>query len=93
MTREEIQEVYKAGLEAVIELVYRLEARIAELEQQVAEPSQLKERVKELEARLNQNSRNSNKPPSSDAFYRQKSQRPKSDRPTRSPWPHTGNDR
>ena len=45
-----------------------------------AENEQLKARIAELEARLNQHSRNSNQPPSMDGFRRPKSQRKKGER-------------
>ena len=45
------------------------EARVVELE---AENGRLRERVRELEARLKQDSSNSSKPPSSDVFRRGK---------------------
>jgi transposase len=63
MNRAEIQAVYDAGPEAVIALVERLLATIAQ--QQVAIEA-LTARVKQLEDRLAQNSQNSHKPPSSD---------------------------
>lgn len=62
MTREEIRAVYDQGPEAVIALVEQLYALIA----------QVQERVKGLEDRLATTSRNSNKPPSSDAFVKQR---------------------
>jgi len=58
MEREEILAVYKAGPEAVINLIEHQDAIIAKLE----------ERVKSLEERLNKNSHNSSKPPSTDAY-------------------------
>lgn len=57
LTRDEIRAVYDQGPEAVIELVESLAAQIATLSA----------RVKALEDRLATNSRNSSKPPSSDA--------------------------
>jgi transposase len=45
-----------------------------------AENEQLKARIAELEARLNQHSQNSNQPPSMDGFRRPKSQRKKGER-------------
>lgn len=58
MEREEILTIYEAGPEAVINLINQLTARTAKLE----------ERVKSLEERLNKNSHNSSKPPSTDAY-------------------------
>jgi transposase len=69
MEREEILIIYEAGPEAVINLINQLTARTAELE----------ERVKSLEERLNKNSHNSSKPPSTDA-YAPKKPKPKSRR-------------
>lgn len=62
MEREEILAIYEAGPEAVINLIEQLLAIIAELE----------ERVKSLEEQLNKNSRNSSKPPSTDAYAKKK---------------------
>jgi len=69
MEREEILTIYEAGPEAVIILINQLTSRIAELE----------ERVKSFEERLNKNSSNSSKPPSTDA-YASKKPKPKSRR-------------
>jgi len=69
MDREEILEIYEAGPEAVINLINQLTTRTAELE----------ERVKSFEERLNKNSHNSSKPPSTDA-YASKKPKPKSRR-------------
>jgi transposase len=72
MEREHILEVYKAGPDAVVDLVQGLQETVQQLralvEQQSAEIRELKDRVKTLEKQLNQNSRNSSKPPSSDGF-------------------------
>lgn len=73
MKREDIQKVYEAGPDAVVDLVQGL---IREFTTEIRE---LKERVKSLENQLNQNSRNSGKPPSSDGF---KKPNPKSLRET-----------
>ena len=71
MKREEILAAYEAGPEAMIKLVGALMASITEL----------KERIKVLEAQLHKNSRNSSNPPSTDGFFKPKSQRQKSDIP------------
>lgn len=65
MTRDEIRAVYDQGPDAVIDLVERLFAIIADQQAQIAA---LTQRVRLLEERLAVNSRNSNKPPSSDNF-------------------------
>lgn len=72
MNREEIIRVYEAGPETVVDLVSSLLNSIVELkaitQKQSAEITELRTRVKSLENQLNQNSRNSGKPPSSDGF-------------------------
>ncbi|WDL98824.1 IS66 family transposase [Alicyclobacillus sp. ALC3] len=65
MERECILQVYEQGPDAVVDLVRGL---VAIVEQQAAEIRELKERVRVLESQVNQNSRNSSKPPSSDGF-------------------------
>lgn len=67
---EELLGLCRSDPEAVVTIVERQDARIAELEARLAE----------LEARLNQNSRNSNRPPSSDMFVKPKSLRKKGER-------------
>lgn len=69
LTREEILVIYEAGPEAVISVIQRLETIIEEQAIRIAE---LEERVRILESRLNQNSRNSSKPPSTDFFVKEK---------------------
>ena len=65
--REEILAVYEAGPEAVITLINTIIAENQKIiEQQAIRISELEERVKYLEERLNKNSRNSSKPPSTD---------------------------
>lgn len=63
MKRKDIIKVYKAGPEAVIELV---ESLIKIIDRQGEEIAELKKRIKALEDRLSQNSTNSSRPPSSD---------------------------
>jgi transposase len=58
ITREQFQHIYDQGPDAVYELILAMQRQIDELTA----------RVKELEDRLNKNSRNSNLPPSSDTF-------------------------
>jgi transposase len=65
MDRDEIKAVYDRGPDAVIALVESLFAIIEQQQQQIAA---LTERVKQLEARLNTDSHNSNQPPSQDGF-------------------------
>ena len=65
MTRDEIRALYDQGPDAVIDLVERLFAIIKDQQAQITALSQ---RVRHLEERLAINSRNSNKPPSSDQF-------------------------
>lgn len=62
LTREQAQAVYDEGREAVVTLVLELGTQV----------DVLAERVKELEVRLNKNSRNSHKPPSSDGLARRR---------------------
>jgi type II secretory pathway component PulJ len=69
LTREEILAIYEAGPEAVIVVIQRLETIIEKQAMQIAE---LEERVRVLEFRLNQNSRNSSRPPSTDFFVKEK---------------------
>lgn len=80
MKREEILAAYEAGPEAMIKLVGALMATITEL----------KERIKVLEAQLHKNSRNSSNPPSTDGFFKPKSQRQKSDKPVGGQKGHPG---
>lgn len=65
LNRDEICAIYTAGSEAVVQLVEALLTTQTELRQQVAT---LTTRVAELEARLNKDSHNSHKPPSSDGL-------------------------
>ncbi|MGI9863105.1 IS66 family transposase, partial [Moorella naiadis] len=92
MTREEILAVYHEGPEAVVALVEGLLANFERIYQsQARQIALLEARVKELENQLNQNSRNSNKPPSSDGFKKQtKSLRKKSGKPSGGQKGHPG---
>ncbi len=75
LSREEILAVYEQGPEAVVQFV---QAIVATLSDRIDE---LTERVAELEARLNMNSRNSSRPPSSDGLSKSSAQRKKTGRP------------
>lgn len=78
--REDILAVYEAGPEAVITLINSIIAENQKIiDQQAIRIVQLEERVKLLEERLNKNSRNSSKPPSTDNFAHEKP-KPKSQR-------------
>src|SRR5215213_3156723 len=70
MPRETILAVYEQGADAVVELVERLFAQLADQQEQLRSQQEmivsLTARVKELEDRLAKNSRNSSKPPSGD---------------------------
>ncbi|MDO9517810.1 MAG: IS66 family transposase [Methanosarcinaceae archaeon] len=59
MEREEILAIYETGPDAVIDLIEHLIAKF-------------EERIKSLEDQLNKNSRNSSKPPSTDAYSTKK---------------------
>jgi transposase len=65
LSREEILTIYAQGPEAVVDLVEKLLTSQAELVQQI---QTLTARVQELETRLNKDSHNSHKPPSSDGL-------------------------
>ena len=80
MKREEVLEIYNCGPEAIITHVKKQDELIAQLEARIAE----------LEARLNQNSRNSSRPPSTDVFIKPKSQRKKGERPVGGQKGHPG---
>src|SRR5665811_680338 len=69
--------IYEAGPETVISVIQRLENIIEE--EQAVRIAELEKRVKIVEARLNQNSQNSSKPPSTDVFCSEKP-KPKSSR-------------
>jgi len=67
-THEAILVIYEAGPEAVISVIQRLET----IKKQAIQIAELEESVKVLESRLNQNSRNSSKPSSTDFFVKEK---------------------
>src|SRR4030043_1637919 len=73
-TREQIREVYDRGPEAVEDLVLSLVDSINYLidivKDQEKKILKQEERIKDLEDLINKNSRNSNKPPSSDSPFK-----------------------
>jgi transposase len=70
LTCEDILEIYKTGPDAVIFVIHRLETIN---EKQAIRIDELEEHRKLLESRLNQNSRNSSRPSSTDFFVKVKS--------------------
>ncbi|MDO9324668.1 MAG: IS66 family transposase, partial [Methanoregula sp.] len=99
--REEILAIYNSGPEAVIDLIERQESIIAAQASLIEKQSriiseltikieQLETRIAELESRLNQNSRNSSRPPSTDVFIKPKSLRKKGERPVGGQKGHPG---
>jgi len=84
LSRKDILAVYEKGPEAVVAFIQTLfsiqAARIAELE----------EKVKSLQDQINKNSRNSSKPPSTDAVKKTRSQRRRSGKPVGGQKGHKG---
>lgn len=94
MNKEQFLELCRDNPEEVFELftsmsetIVIFKAHVEALNHQVEE---LKVEVKDLKAQLNKNSRNSNKPPSSDEFTKPKSQRKKSGKKTGGQKGHPG---
>jgi transposase len=69
IAREDIVAVYEQGVDAVVDLVQNLSARLDDQQKMIAS---LNKRLNELEDRLAKNSRNSSKPPSSDDINKPK---------------------
>ena len=67
LTPEEALKIYESGPGAVVKILCELSRAVVELQR---ENEALKIRVSELEQKLAKNSRNSNKPPSSDGFIK-----------------------
>ena len=63
MERAEAEAVYEQGRDVVVAVLLRMDEQIQRLEKRVAEQD---ERIAQLERRLNRNSRNSSQPPSAD---------------------------
>jgi transposase len=84
LNREEILELCAKDPDAIVTILQRQEEIIERQNQTIAALTerivQLEARIAELESRLNQNRRNSNRPPSTDGFRRPKSQRKKGER-------------
>ena len=80
LSREHILPIYDKGPDAVVALTQNLCAIIIQLE----------ERIKSLEDQNNKNSRNSSKPPSTDAFQKTKGQRKPSGKPVGGQKGHKG---
>ena len=72
MSEEKIIEEYNKGINAVIGLVKELNSTISDLDKKVEnltnDNEKVKSKLEELEARLNKNSSNSSKPPSTDGY-------------------------
>lgn len=93
MDEEIIRKAYREGEEAVIRLVNEMYAFLsAQIVQLQNENRILTNRLIELEARLNKNSNNSSKPPSSDGYNKPKTKnnREKTNRPTGGQSGHKG---
>lgn len=94
MDKAFIIKIYNEGINAVIALVSSLLGENASLKESVtnlmAENQKLNQRITEMEARLNKNSSNSGKPPSSDGYKKPQNSREKTGRPTGGQWGHEG---
>jgi transposase len=77
LTREQFQQIYEQGPDAVFAVVEALQTMVLAQQQQI---ELLTARVKELEDRLGKNSKNSSKPPSTDGLRKPVSLRPKTGR-------------
>ncbi len=87
MSTENVWTIIKEGPAAIFQLIQGLIATIGELNERIQQLlttiAELSERIKAQDEQLHKNSRNSNKPPSSDVFSkppRTAATRPKSDR-------------
>lgn len=87
MNYEQFLEIYHAGPEAT----YKLFISIVQVNILLSKRTdKLDEQIQGLEDRLNKNSRNSSKPPSTDEFVKPKSQRKKSGKPSGGQKGHKG---
>ena len=89
-----IIKAYNEGINAIILLVRGLSQQITALEDGMSilklENQKLNDRITELEVRLNKNSGNSSKPPSSDGYKKMQNSREKTGKPTGGQWGHEG---
>lgn len=89
-----IIKTYNEGINAVIALVNSLLIENACLKESVtnlmSEKQKLNQEITEIEARLNKNSINSGKPPSSDSYKKPRNSRKKTGNPTGGQWGHEG---
>jgi len=94
MNKEQFIELCKNDPEEVFKLFCVMGATITTLQEQVVALNEqvdvLQAEVKELRSRLDKNSRNSNKPPSTDEFIKPQSQRKKSGKKTGGQKGHNG---
>ena len=87
INREEILELCRTNPDAIVDIIEKQDRIITQLTEKIV---QLEARITELESRLNQNSRNSSRPPSMDGFRRPKSPRVKGERPAGGQAGHKG---
>jgi transposase len=87
MDEATIIKTYNDGINAVVTVVKDLSGQVFALTSQV---DVLNKRITELEARLNKNSGNSSKPPSSDGYKRPQNSREKTGKPTGGQLGHEG---
>lgn len=69
LSREQILKIYNQGPDAVVQLIFSMQDMINELAANIEEQE---ERIKRLEAIINEDSHNSSKPPSTDSPYKKK---------------------
>ena len=85
---------YNEGINAVITLVKGMDAKMSGLTGEILslqqELNNLNTRISELEARMNKNSNNSSKPPSSDGYKKPQNSRQKTGKHTGGQWGHEG---
>jgi transposase len=87
LSREDILAIYEEGPEAVIA---PMQTFCSIINEQAAKIAELEEKVKSLQDQINKNSRNSSKPPSTDAVKKTRSQRRPSGKPVGGQKGHKG---